>query len=178
MKIKSFILTNILIIMLCTSCSNQSPKIYSQNLPRFDIRNYFTGNLEAYGILKNRSGKVIKTFTVKMKGSWEGNVGKLEEDFVFSDGKTDRRVWDLKMIDDNNFTGKAHDVVGFANGEQYGNAVRMNYVLTVPVDDKKYDLRIDDWMYLIDGESVINVSEMKKFGFRVASLTIGFKKLK
>jgi hypothetical protein len=174
---KISLIINLLIIMFSCSCSNNSPKIYSQNSPKMDIRNYFRGNLEAFGILKDRSGKVIKTFTVKLKGSWQGNSGKLEEDFVFSDGKTDHRVWELNMIDDNNFTGKAGDVVGNANGEQYGNALRMNYVLTIPVDNRKIDVKIDDWMYLIDSDSLINVSELRKFGFKVASLTIGFKKI-
>lgn len=174
---KTFLILNLIFAMFCCSCSNNSPKIYSQNSPKMDIRNYFRGDLEAFGILKDRGGKVIKTFTVKMKGTWQGNVGKLEEDFVFSDGKTDHRVWELNMIDDHNFTGKAGDVVGQANGEQYGNAMRMNYVLTIPVDNRKFNVKIDDWMYLIDNDSLINVSELRKFGFKVASLTIGFKKI-
>jgi hypothetical protein len=53
----------------------------------------------------------------------------------------------------------------------------MNYILTIPVDNKKYDVKISDWMYLVDKDSLINVSVLSKFGFRVATLTIGFKKL-
>ena len=53
----------------------------------------------------------------------------------------------------------------------------MQYVLTIDVDGKKYDIKIDDWMYLIDNKSLINVSDMKKFGFKVGSLAIGFNKL-
>ncbi len=176
MKFKK-LLINFFIIMFSFSCSSHNPKIYANNSPQFDIRNYFRGNLEAYGILQDRSGKVIKTFTVKMKGSWKNNQGTLEEHFIFSDGKKDQRTWNLSMIDDNNFIGKAHDVVGEAKGEQYGNAVKMNYILTIPVDNKKYDVKISDWMYLVDKDSLINVSVLSKFGFRVATLTIGFKKL-
>lgn len=174
---KFLLLINISLLMFCSSCSSTSPKIYSQSPLKMDIRNYFRGNLEAYGILQDRSGKVIKTFTVKMKGTWKGNDGKLEEDFVFSDGKTDHRVWDLKVFDDNNFTGKAGDVVGIAKGEQYGNAMRMNYTLTIPYENRKINVNIDDWMFLIDNDSLINVSQLKKFGFKVATLTIGFKKI-
>jgi len=174
---KIILLTNFLLIMLCFSCSNISPKIYSANSPKMDIRNYFRGDLEAFGILQDRGGKVIKTFTVKMNGTWQGNDGKLVEDFVFSDGKTDHRVWDLKVFDDNNFTGKAGDVVGIAKGEQYGNAMRMNYVLMISLENRKIDVQINDWMYLVDNDSLINVSELRKFGFKVATLTIGFKKI-
>ena len=158
-------------------CSSIDPKIYSKNSPKMDIRNYLNGKLEAQGILQNRAGEVIKTFTVKMVGTWKGNEGKLEEDFIFSDGKKDRRIWEIKFLDDNNFTAKAHDTVGIAKGQQYGNAVKMDYVLKVDVDGKKYDIRLIDWIYLVDEKTAINVSQMTKFGFRVGTLSISFKKL-
>lgn len=159
-------------------CGGQnSAKVYNNNSPKLDVRKYLNGNLEAQGILQDRSGKVIKSFTVKMNGSWKGNVGTLEEHFVFSDGKTDERTWTIKMLDDNNFSASAHDTVGSAKGEQYGNAMKMDYVLKVPVDDTTYDIRIVDWIYLIDETNAINVSRMSKFGFTVGKLTISFKKL-
>ena len=159
----------------CTSSID--PKIYTKNSPKFDIRSYLNGPLEAHGILQNRSGEVIKTFSVKMVGSWVGNDGVLKEDFVFSDGKTDQRTWEIKVLDDNNFTAKAHDTVGSAKGLQYGNAMKMNYVLKIDVDGKKYDISLVDWIYLVDEKTAINVSAMTKFGFRVGTLTISFKKL-
>ncbi len=162
--------------MFLTNCSHD-PKIYAKNEPKIDIRQYFNGDLEAFGILQDRSGKVIKTFTVDIKGSWKGNVGTLVEHFEFSDGKNDHRTWTLKMIDDHNFTGTAHDIVNISQGQQYGNAVKMDYVITIPVDGKKYDIKVKDWLYLVDDKSLINVSDMTKFGFRVGRLAIGFKKL-
>lgn len=176
MKLKLSLLINILAIMFLSGCSHDI-KIYSKNEPKIDIREYFNGNLEAYGILQDWRGRVVKTFTAKIKGSWNGNVGTLEEHFDFSDGKTDDRTWTLKMIDDNNFTASAHDVLGESKGQQYGNAVKMEYVLTIPVDDKKYDITIKDWLFLIDDRSLINVSDMKKFGLKVGRLAIGFKKI-
>lgn len=176
MKIKKTLLL-MTILSSVLGCSSTNPKIYSKNSPKMDIRNYLNGKLEAHGILQNRSGEVIKTFTVKMVGSWKGNEGKLEEDFIFSDGKKDRRIWEIKFLDENNFTAKAHDTVGVAKGEQYGNALKMDYVLQVDVDGKKYDISLIDWIYLVDEKNAINVSQMKKFGFRVGTLSISFKKL-
>ncbi len=171
----------ILILMTLASifgCSSAiDPKIYAKNSPKFDIRSYLSGPLEAQGILQNRSGEVIKTFTVKMTGSWKGNDGILKEDFIFSDGKTDQRTWDIKVLDDNNFTAKAHDTIGIAKGQQYGNAMKMDYVLKIDVDGKKYDISLIDWIYLVDEKTAINVSKMTKFGFRVGTLTISFKKI-
>ena len=176
MKLKTIsIIMTLGLLLGCSSSIN--PKIYTKSSPKLDIRNYLNGPLEAQGLLQNRSGEVIKTFTVKMVGSWKGNDGKLEEDFVFSDGKKDRRVWEIILSDDNNFTAKAHDTVGIAKGEQYGNAMKMDYILKVDVDGKKYDIRLVDWIYLVDEKTAINVSKMTKFGFRVGTLTISFKKL-
>lgn len=172
-----FNLSIVLIMTFLLSSCSIKPSVYSNNSPKLDIRQYFKGNLEAYGILENRFGEVIKTFTVKIIGSWEGNDGRLEEHFIFSDGKTDQRVWQIKVHDDNNFSATAHDVVGKAKGQQFGNAIRMDYVLTIPVDNKKYDIKIKDWMYLVDQDSLVNVSTMTKFGLRVGRLSIGFKKI-
>jgi hypothetical protein len=55
--------------------------------------------------------------------------------------------------------------------------MKMDYVLKVPVDDTTYDIRIVDWIYLVDETTAINVSKMTKFGFQVGALTISFKKL-
>lgn len=158
-------------------CSSIDPKVYTDNSPKMDIRNYLNGPLEAQGILQDRSGKMIKSFTVKMTGTWQGNEGKLNENFIFSDGKTDQRTWEIKFSDDNNFTAKAHDTVGIATGQQYGNAFKMSYVLKIDVEGKKYDIKIVDWIYLVDEKNAINVSKMTKFGFNVGTLTISFKKL-
>lgn len=164
-------------ICFLLGCSSINPEIYKENSPKLDIRQYLKGNLEAYGILQDRSGKVIKSFTVKMTGTWDKNKGKLVEDFIFSDGKKDHREWDIEVLDDNNFKAKAHDTVGYAKGWQYGNAMKMDYILKIDVDGKKYDINLIDWIYLVDEKTAINVSKMTKFGFRVGTLTISFKKL-
>jgi hypothetical protein len=176
MKIKKIILLMSLTFLF--GChSSIDPKIYAANQPKMDIRKYLDGKLEAHGILQDRSGKVIKSFIVEMEGKWQGNSGKLEEFFTFSDGKKDQRIWEINFSDDNNFTAKAHDTVGIATGQQYGNAFKMDYILKIDVDGKKYDIKLVDWIYLIDEKTAINVSRMSKFGFSVGTLTIAFKKI-
>ncbi len=175
MKINKLLL--IMSLGFLFGCSSINPKVYSENQPKMDIRQYLNGKLEAHGILQDRSGKMIKSFYVTMTGTWNGNNGKLEEHFTFSDGKKDQRVWEINFTDDNNFTAKAHDTVGIARGQQYGNAFKMDYVLKIDVDGKKYDINLVDWIYLVDEKTAINVSQMTKFGFNVGTLTISFKKL-
>ena len=161
------------------SCSKKTPKDYQNNSPKLDIRQFLDGKVEAWGILENKSGKITRRFNVKMEGKWQGNKGVLEEHFTFDDGEKSERIWTIEFQDDNNFTAFADDVVGKAKGSQYGNALQMKYVLDLEVDkDKKtrYNMVLDDWMYLLDEKTLVNKSEIKKFGITFAKLTIFFRK--
>jgi len=44
------------------------------------------------------------------------------------------------------------------------------------VDDKVYDVHLDDWMYLIDENTLANRSFMSKFGVEVGQVTLFFRK--
>jgi hypothetical protein len=161
---------------LIAGCATPRVDTYRDEIPVLDLRQYFDGEIEAHGMFQNRSGEVVRRFTVSIKGSWEGNVGTLEEDFVYSDGTTDRRVWTISKIDEHNYTGTADDVIGEATGIAYGNALHWRYVLALDVDGKTYNVDFDDWMYLIDEEIMLNRSEMRKFGFRLGEVTLSFRK--
>ena len=51
-------------------------------------------------------------------------------------------------------------------------------VMDLPVDDKVYRIRFDDWMWQMNDGVLINRSYLKKFGFTVSELTIFMKKQK
>jgi hypothetical protein len=162
---------------LLTGCSGLTTKDYTANTPKLDLRQYLNGELEAWGVLYDISGKADLQFTVTMTGTWKGNKGTLEEHFLYSDGRKDTRIWTIAFRDDNNFIATAADVVGEAIGTQDGNAVNMKYTLNAKrASGETIVLSMDDWMYLIDEKSLINRTKMKKFGLTVGELVIGFKK--
>jgi hypothetical protein len=159
------------------SCTSIKPQDYANNQPKLNIKEYLNGKIKAWGILEDRSGKITRRFTVDMIGTWNGNKGVLEEQFIFDDGEKSSRIWHIELLDDNNFTATAADVVGVAKGQQYGNAIRMSYVLDLEVSKgKRYNVTLDDWMYLLDEKTLINKSSIKKFGITFGKLTIFFKK--
>ena len=100
----------------------------------------------------------------------------LEEDFVYSDGATERRVWRITHHGQGRYTGRADDVIGEAQGQAAGNALRWAYTLRLPVDGKTYDVQFDDWMWLVDDRVMINKATMSKFGFRLGEVTLSFTK--
>jgi hypothetical protein len=119
-------------------CAGPQIGDYAAEKPVLDMRQYFNGTIDAYGVFTDRSGKVVKRFTVVMTCSWQGppgqETGVLDEAFSYSDGTTDRRIWTLKRTADGRYTGTAADVLGEASGEEKGNAFRWGYTLKLPVD--------------------------------------------
>ena len=166
----------VLAAILLAGCASVQVSDYAQEKPKFDLQQYFTGRVIAHGIVQDRSGKVIRRMTVDMKGTWVGDVGTLDEDFTYSDGKKERRVWKIKKQGDR-YVGTAADVVGEAIGSASGNALNWKYVLALPVDDKVYNVDFDDWMWQLDDKVMINRAVFSKFGFKLGEVLISFTKL-
>jgi len=163
-------------ISLLAGCAGPKVDDYRNEKPVLDLTTYFNGKLDAWGLVRNRTGKVVKRFRVEMTGTWRGGNGTLQEDFTYADGSKSRRVWNISKIDANHYRGTADDVVGEAVGEAQGNALRWRYVLAVPVDGKTYNVNFDDWMYLMDDEVMLNKSGMSKYGVGLGEVTVSFRK--
>ena len=159
-----------------TGCGSQQINDYTAEKPMLELRDYFNGTLDAYGVFTDRSGKVVKRFTVVMKGTWTGDDGVLDEDFSYSDGTVQKRIWRLKRLANGNYSGVADDVVGTADGQQSGNAFNWTYTMALPVDGKVYDVQFDDWMYLMTDKVMLNKATMSKFGWRLGEVTLSFTK--
>lgn len=157
-------------------CSSTQIDDYQNSTPEFKLEDYFDGKVLAWGIFQDFSGKVIRHFTVEINASWQGNVGTLDEDFVFDDGEKQKRIWIIKKIGEGAYQGTAGDVKGTANIYQAGQAVNLEYELEVMIDGEPMVFTIDDWMYRIDKMRVFNKSKMKKFGITVGEITLYFEK--
>ena len=169
----------IIAIFLITSCSNNSamkPEDFKNKEPRLIIEEYLAGNVKAWGVLQNRSGKVTRQFSAILNGKWDGKELILDETFNWDDGEVQKRQWKINKIDEHNYEGTAGDVVGKAKGFSYGPAFKFEYVLLVPVKGKEMKITFDDWIFMQDEKVAINRAKMTKFGIRVADLTVVFVK--
>lgn len=129
--------------------------------------------MTAYGMVKDRVGKIMRRFKGKLVGSWDKNgVGTLDETFVHDDGETQTRVWALKPTGDKTFTGTAGDIVGEAQIIAKSNTVMIDYTMSVPHKDGTIDIDVRDWLHLQEDGVILNHSKMKKFGFAVGELVI------
>jgi hypothetical protein len=161
---------------LIAGCAGIAPAQYAAEKPMLDLAIYFNGTIDGWGIFQKRSGEVVKRFHVVIDARWSGDTGVLDEHFNWSDGTTSRRVWTLKRQASGRYQGTADDVVGAAQGEAAGNALRWKYVLALPVNGTTWHVDMDDWMYLIDDRVMLNRTAMSKWGFHVGDVTLSFTK--
>ena len=167
----------ICLVLLMTSCaSGFDPKLYANAKPQLDLKSYFNGRLNAWGMFQDRSGAVIKRFTVVMDCHWDGDTGTLNEDFSYADGSKQKRIWTLKKIAADRYVGTAADVIGEAQGVVSGNVLHWNYILSLPVDGSVYHVNFDDTMVLMDEQLMLNRAIMTKFGVELGSVTLSFSK--
>jgi len=172
------IILTILFGILLTSCSGNKmkPIDFKSQKPRLIIEDYLSGNVKAWGILQNRSGKVTRQFSADLNGKWNGKKLILDEKFNWSDGEIQTRQWQINKIDEHNYEGTAGDVVGTAKGYSYGPAFKFEYVLLIPIKGKEIKITFDDWIFMQDERVAINRATMTKFGIKVAELTVMFVK--
>lgn len=166
-----------LIVLAVTlgGCATLTPQDYAKETPKLDLSTYFNGKVDGWGMVQDRSGKVIRRMYVEIVCTWNGNEGVLDESFQWSDGKTEKRIWKITKNGDR-YIGRAGDVVGEAAGEASGNTLRWNYTLALPQEQGGYHMSMDDWMWQIDDKTLANRTTMSKFGIQFAEITIFFRK--
>lgn len=160
--------------LAASGCAGPSVNDYASEKPVLDLRQYFNGVVDAWGIFTDRSGKVVKRFTVVMHCQWNGDQGVLDEDFVYSDGSKQKRIWRLQHLGNGRYSGQADDVIGVADGETRGNAFNWRYTLALPVGSQVWQVQFDDWMYLLDDKVMLNKAAMSKFGIFLGEVTLSF----
>ena len=159
-----------------SGCASPTVDDYASQKPVLDLRTYFNGMVDAWGIFTDRNGKVVKRFTVEMKCQWQNDQGILDEDFVYSDGTKEKRIWKLTDKGNGAYVGTAGDVVGVAEGQTQGNAFNWRYTLSLPVDGTVLNVQMDDWMYLMNDRVMLNKARMTKLGIHLGDVTLSFTK--
>ena len=74
----------LILFFILTGCVNtMKPTDFKDQKPRLIIEDYLSGNVKAWGVLQNRSGKVIRQFKADLNGKWDGSQLILDEVFIF-----------------------------------------------------------------------------------------------
>lgn len=164
------------LVLGVASCASVDVARYADQQPALNLEHFFSQPVKAWGMFQKRNGEVAKRFEVNIVSRHEGNNLILDERFVYSDGTRQRRVWTLTPEGQERWSGRADDVVGVAEGQVAGNTLHWRYRLNLPVDDSTYEMSMDDWMYLMDEDTLINRTRMSKFGVEVGQVTLFFRR--
>lgn len=147
----------------------QVPEDYSDG-PLFDIRERFNGPIECEGIIYGPTGRVSSRFIAHFDAQWTGNICQMKEVFHYDSGSVQNREWKLTLGNDGTIRAEAPDVIGTGSGQQQGSAVLLNYRIKLSEDAGGHVLDTTDWMYLMNNGSIMNRSQFRKFGIKVAEL--------
>lgn len=174
MKLFAALLLLIIVAMVAKNIflgfRTQTPADYAKVGPAFSIKKHLSGEILSEGLIFGPTGKMTNSFVARMVGNWEGDVGTLTEDFTYSNGRKQSRKWFLKLGDDNSFTATADDIIGEARGVVSGSTISIEYTIILPEEAGGHTLTVTDWLYLTESGVIMNRSELRKFGIKVAEL--------
>ena len=157
-------------------CETMKLSDFEGTSPELRLEDYFAGESRAWGVFEDRFGTLKRQFTVDIVGEWDGRELVLTEDFVYSDGETERRVWTIRKDGTNGYVGSADGVVGEARGAVNGQALNWVYEFDLKLKESTVRVTFDDWMWLQPDGVLVNRAIVKKWGFEVGRATIFFKK--
>lgn len=148
----------------------QTPEDYTGNTPDFDIRKHLNGRIACEGVIYGPTGRVSSRFVAEFFAEWNGNEGRMSEQFFYDSGVEQAREWRLSLSETGRIQAVAADIVGVGSGQQMGSGVCLNYTIKLPESAGGHALDVVDWMYLMENGAIINRSQFRKFGIKVAEL--------
>jgi len=160
-----------------TDFSAQSPGDYAGTAPPLDFRQHLSGRILCHGVIYGPMGRVASRFDAEFLGTWKGDSGTLAENFLYDSGNTQDREWRLTLGPGGTLTGEADDLVGAARGTLSGASLMLRYRIRLPAEAGGHVLSVTDWMYLAPGGTIVNRSQFRKYGIKVAELVATMKRM-
>lgn len=148
----------------------QKPGDYDVKEPVFDLKTHLSGPMLCEGVIYGPMGRVASRFVADFETDWDGNTGIMREHFRYDGGDTQDRAWHLELGENGTLTARADDVEGEGRGEQTGASMRLRYRIRLDESAGGHVLDVVDWMYLTPNGTIINRSQFRKFGIKVAEL--------
>ena len=155
----------------------QLPKDYADaNGEAFDLRSHLNGPIICEGVIYGPTGRVTSRFVGDFHAKWNGNKGVMTERFTYCSGDEVLREWNLTLGNDGRIRATAADVIGEGQGIQSGPTVQLKYKYKLPDSQGGHVLNTTDWMYLAPNGTIVNRSQFRKFGIKVAELVATFRR--
>lgn len=157
--------------------SAQKPADYAADTPALDLREHLRGAIKCEGVIFGPLGRVASRFDADFEADWQGNRGTMHEHFRYDSSTRQDREWRLEIGNDGSIRAEAEDLVGQGRGQQVGSAAQLRYRIRLPDEAGGHVLSVTDWMYLTPEGVIVNRSQFRKFGIKVAELVATMRKV-
>ena len=149
---------------------------FAGTAPQFDPIAFWTGHHRSWGVLENRSGGPTDTVVTDCIGTAapDGSL-HMAQTLTLGDGTITHRDWHLSRTGPGTYTATANDMVGEALGQASGRVFHWRWTLALSPGNALKNVTMDQWMYLMDGGSMMNRTTISKFGITVAEVSEQFQ---
>ena len=161
-----------LILLLLGACGGGRTVDQTIAIPTLDLFAFFEGHTQAWGVVQDWRGRVVRQFVVHIEGIVDHDKLTLEEVFDYADGERDFRRWKIRRDSSGGISGTANDIIGAAVGEINGNSLIWRYEMELESEGRRYLVTFDDRLWQVDDDTLINRTYIKKFGLTVAEVSL------
>jgi hypothetical protein len=137
--------------VLGSGWGNLQSKELARSHSSFELIRFFSGHSRSWGVFETSHGQPRRYFTCDSYGRHTtANDLTLYQRFVFSDGKTQNRVWQIHQVDSSHWKAKADDMVGLAQAVSFGNTLSLEYTITLDRQNPLATVHIRQWIYQLE----------------------------
>lgn len=136
----------------------------------------FRGRSYAVGSFTNSITGQRRDFKVALDGVEADGTFVLTERFDYADGEKGVKTWQFKPLGDGRYRGTREDVVGSADVERDGDAIRLSYDVDLPGAGGPTRVHFEDILAKTQGGVVVNHAVVSKFGVPVGTVDLRFSR--
>jgi hypothetical protein len=167
------------VVLTLAACGTAVPvDHFAGTAPAFDAVAFWAGHHRSWGVLENRGGAPTETVVTDCIGTVlpDGSLHMVQT-LTQGDGTVQHRDWHLRRTAPGAFTATANDMVGEAHGTAAGRVFHWNWVLALSPGNSLKNVTMDQWMYLMDGGTMMNRTTISKLGVILAEVSEEFQSI-
>jgi hypothetical protein len=137
--------------VLGSGCGVLQSRDIASSHSSFELIRFFAGHSRSWGVFETSHGQPRRYFTCDSFGRRTAtNDLTLYQHFLFSDGKTQNRTWQIHQVDPSHWKAKADDMIGVAQAVSFGNTLSLEYTITLDRKNPMATVHIRQWIYQLE----------------------------
>jgi hypothetical protein len=146
----------------------------------FDPLEFFSGIVEASGMVVDFRGRITRSFTARFDGERTGDAIRIREVLHYNDGAKDVRLWHITPISEGVWSAAAEGLDPPAiirRDIAHPARNRWAYTMRVPVQGRMIRFAFEDIMTQTGPDNMVAITTMKKFGLTLAHLSSEYRRI-